>query len=66
MQMRDGYTDGHQGAWIMDPDVFSTAFQAYWDADYQLHVHNANHRHRKLNRPHGDRSSSDGGLRSKY
>lgn len=40
MQMRDGYTDGHQGAWIMDPDLFSPAFQAYWDAGYQLHIHN--------------------------
>jgi predicted amidohydrolase YtcJ len=40
MQMRDGYTDGHRGAWIMDPDVFTRAFQAYWDAGYQIHVHN--------------------------
>lgn len=40
MQMRDGYTDGHRGAWIMDPDVFTASFQAFWDADYQIHVHN--------------------------
>ena len=40
MQMKDGYTDGHRGAWIMDPDVFGYAFQSYWDADYQIHVHN--------------------------
>jgi predicted amidohydrolase YtcJ len=40
MQMKDGYTDGHHGAWIMDPDVFSFAFQTFWDADYQIHVHN--------------------------
>lgn len=40
MQMKDGYTDGHQGAWIMDPDVFTTAFQAFWDAGYHIHVHN--------------------------
>lgn len=39
MQMRDGYTDGHKGAWIMDPDVYSYAFQAFWDANYQIHVH---------------------------
>jgi predicted amidohydrolase YtcJ len=39
MMMKDGYTDGHKGAWIMDPDVFSAAFQAYWDAGYQIHVH---------------------------
>ena len=40
MMMKDGYTDGHQGAWVMDPDVFSYAFQAYWDADYHIHIHN--------------------------
>lgn len=40
MQMKEGYTDGHQGAWLMDPDVFSRAFQAYWDAGYQIHIHN--------------------------
>lgn len=40
MQMKGGYTDGHQGAWIMDPDVFAYAFQAFWDAGYQIHVHN--------------------------
>ncbi|MGA8054713.1 MAG: amidohydrolase [Burkholderiales bacterium] len=40
MMMKDGYTDGHKGAWIMDPPVFSYAFQSYWDAGYQIHVHN--------------------------
>lgn len=40
MMMRDGYTDGHHGAWIMDPPVFAYAFQSYWDAGYQIHVHN--------------------------
>jgi predicted amidohydrolase YtcJ len=40
MQMRDGYTDGHEGAWIMDPDVFNYAFQNFWDAGYHIHVHN--------------------------
>jgi len=40
MMMKDGYTDGHQGAWIMDPPVLAYAFQAYWDAGYQIHVHN--------------------------
>jgi hypothetical protein len=40
MQMKDGYTDGHKGAWIMDPPVFDDAFQTYWDAGYQIHVHN--------------------------
>ncbi len=40
MMMKDGYTDGHHGAWIMDPPVFDYAFQAFWDAGYQIHVHN--------------------------
>ena len=40
MQMKDGYTDGHHGAWIMDPPLFAHAFQSYWDADYQIHIHN--------------------------
>lgn len=40
MMMKDGYSDGHKGAWIMDPPVLGFAFQAYWDAGYQIHVHN--------------------------
>lgn len=40
MMMTDGYTDGHHGAWLMDPPVFGFAFQSYWDAGYQIHVHN--------------------------
>jgi predicted amidohydrolase YtcJ len=40
MMMRDGYTDGHKGAWIMDPPLFGFAFQSYWDAGYQIHIHN--------------------------
>lgn len=40
MQMKDGYTDGHAGAWIMDPDVFHYAFQTFWDEDYHILVHN--------------------------
>ncbi len=40
MQMKDGYRDGHKGEWIIDPPVFEYAFQGYWDAGYQIHVHN--------------------------
>lgn len=39
MQMKDGYTDGHQGEWMMDPDLFARSFRIYWDAGYQIHVH---------------------------
>ncbi len=40
MQMKDGYTDGHHGAWLIDPPAFEFMFQTYWDAGYQIHVHN--------------------------
>ncbi|WP_338590158.1 amidohydrolase [Shewanella khirikhana] len=40
MQMKDGYSDGHHGEWIMDPTRFAKAFDAYWDAGYQLTIHN--------------------------
>lgn len=39
MQMQEGYTDNHHGEWLMEPDAFAKAFQAYWDAGYQIHVH---------------------------
>jgi predicted amidohydrolase YtcJ len=39
MQMSAGYTDGHSGEWIMEPDVFNPAFDAYWTAGYQIHIH---------------------------
>lgn len=39
MQMRDGYLDGHSGAWLMPEEAFKSAFQIYWDAGYQIHVH---------------------------
>lgn len=39
MQMKDGYLDGHEGEWIINPDLFQQAFQKYWDAGYQIHVH---------------------------
>jgi predicted amidohydrolase YtcJ len=39
MMMRDGYLDGHKGEWLMQPEEFERAFQIYWDAEYQIHVH---------------------------
>ena len=39
MQMSEGYLDGHHGEWLMDPEIFESAFQIYWDAGYQIHVH---------------------------
>jgi hypothetical protein len=39
MRMEDGYTDGHHGEWMMNLELFAKAFQQYWDADYQIHIH---------------------------
>ena len=39
MQVTAGYTDGHKGEWMMDPDFFARSFRVYWDLGYQLHVH---------------------------
>lgn len=40
MIMRDGYLDGHDGQWIMTPKFFKQVFDLYWDAGFQIHVHN--------------------------
>jgi len=39
MVMRDGYLDGHQGAWLMQEKIYREAFQRFWDAGYQIHIH---------------------------
>lgn len=39
MKMSEGYLDGHHGEWIMQPELFQRAFAKYWDAGYQIHVH---------------------------
>ncbi len=39
MQMREGYLDGHHGEWMMEESIFYRAFRTYWDAGYQIHVH---------------------------
>jgi predicted amidohydrolase YtcJ len=39
MQVTGGYTDGHLGAWMMDPDFFARSFKVYWDLGYQIHIH---------------------------
>ncbi len=39
MQLRDGYSDGHKGEWMMDLDFFARTMRIYWDAGYQLHIH---------------------------
>ncbi len=39
MQVTVPYTDGHSGEWIMDPDFFNPSFDAYWEAGFQIHIH---------------------------
>ena len=39
MQVKEPYTDGHKGEWMMDEDFFKRSFRIYWEAGYQLHVH---------------------------
>jgi predicted amidohydrolase YtcJ len=39
MVLRDGYLDGHQGVWLMEDSIFKKTFKLYWDAGYQIHVH---------------------------
>lgn len=39
MQLSDGYPDGHEGAWMMDPAFFARSFRVYWDLGYRIHVH---------------------------
>lgn len=39
MQMSEGYLDGHKGEWMMEPLIFRKAFAKYWDAGYQIHIH---------------------------
>lgn len=34
-----GYTDGHHGEWLMQPDVLRDGVRVFWDAGYQIHVH---------------------------
>jgi predicted amidohydrolase YtcJ len=39
MQMKDGYTDGHRGEWMTEPEDFKAAWKLFWDAGYQTHTH---------------------------
>lgn len=39
MQVSGGYSDGHEGAWMMEPELFARSFRVYWDLGYQIHVH---------------------------
>ena len=34
-----GYTDGHLGKWLTEPDVLHRQLSRYWDAGFALHIH---------------------------
>ncbi len=40
MQMNPpGYSDGHEGKWITEPDVLDGQAMRFWDAGWSLHTH---------------------------
>lgn len=39
MQMKEPYTDGHHGEWMINPDDLERRAKLFWDAGYQLHIH---------------------------
>ena len=39
MQMKDGYTDGHEGEWMTPLPLFRKQVEMYWNNDYRIHVH---------------------------
>ena len=39
MQMKDGYTDGHEGEWMTPLPLFGEQVEMYWDNGYKIHVH---------------------------
>lgn len=39
MQMKDGYIDGHDGQWIMQPEELEETMRVYWRNGFQIHVH---------------------------
>ena len=39
MQMKDGYTDGHEGEWMTPLRLFREQLEVYWNNGYKIHVH---------------------------
>lgn len=40
MQMNaPGYIDGHQGEWLMTPEVLADGVRTFWNAGWQIHTH---------------------------
>ena len=34
-----GYSDGHEGKWITEPDVVQAQFKRFWDKGFDIHIH---------------------------
>jgi predicted amidohydrolase YtcJ len=34
-----GYSDGHLGKWITEPDVLTAQFRRFWNAGFHMHIH---------------------------
>lgn len=34
-----GYIDGHEGAWLTEPDQLVRHIEPWWDAGYDIHIH---------------------------
>ena len=39
MQMKAGYTDGHEGEWMTPLNLFEEQLMMYWNNNYKIHVH---------------------------
>ncbi len=39
MQMKENYTDGHNGEWMTPLPLFQEQIRMYWNNDYKIHVH---------------------------
>ncbi len=39
MQLQDGYTDGHHGEWLTEPDELKQYVDFFWRKGYQIHIH---------------------------
>lgn len=39
MMKAPGYTDGHEGEWLIPPEQYLDYARAFWQAGFQIHVH---------------------------
>jgi len=39
MQMKEGYTDGHQGEWMTPLSILEQQITQYWNENFKVHIH---------------------------